>query len=625
VKINEIESESDWVEIANFGTVSVDVSGWSIVFEDTALAGHTFTFGGNVTIAPGDFLIVRESTSSLPGACTQLFDPSNIPYHDREASLNLRDAASNSIDFVIFALNNETIDLTLPTGGWTGPIVTGVSGFNNLIRIAASDTNTASDWNVTNTSTSCALNPGQVAYNCTGCGDGICNVTQGENATSCCVDCSTACLTCISTTISLNASGIAVLSPASVGAATKVNNILSVSKQLFNCSDIGVQTVIVTATNGNASSSCNASVTVTPLAAPFSPTGSAPGAIKIVAITDTTCNSAGSDAVYLYNTGIAPVDIGGWRVRASGIDNFNHLISTGTVVEALSQFVMSDTGACNGQDWGNEDFQSLDDDGQVWIEDASGNQVDYVSFEGTGAPCSTTNAFAGQWSGGCVVGPNSGNAVIFRSSPTDTNTAADWSTGTCPFTKGCYTGSVPAPAVCPLNRTLNCTNIYVQEPIDPQQLEACANFTVSYSKTNNSLVAPGTTALTANITRQNGTVLGTCSWSITSAPPPVLTCVNAQASPSQTIIPGINPSFGTATSNCPSLTVSINGSTSPQSTVLPVGSTTYLINATDPSGSWATCNFTITVAAQPNTGGFCRSCNDPVGHPCEPHEVLHFC
>ncbi|HXH35968.1 MAG TPA: lamin tail domain-containing protein [Plantibacter sp.] len=94
IRINEIDSQPfDWVEFFNPGTAALDISGYEI--RDNS-DDHRWQFLPGTSIAPGEFLVVEESTIGLSGGSEVAFrDPIGIGSADE---IRLFDASGTLLD-----------------------------------------------------------------------------------------------------------------------------------------------------------------------------------------------------------------------------------------------------------------------------------------------------------------------------------------------------------------------------------------------------------------------------------------------------------------------------------------------------------------------------------------------
>lgn len=132
VRINEIHTGPDWIEICNLGSVTVDLSGWNLLyFEDTGNPGGSlYAFPGSpgsgaVVLAPDECLVVTDSQSLaypvVPPGTLLFYFGSNILWNSGEAgSCLLADENGNGVDY--FAFGNPNLMLApFEVGALVGP------------------------------------------------------------------------------------------------------------------------------------------------------------------------------------------------------------------------------------------------------------------------------------------------------------------------------------------------------------------------------------------------------------------------------------------------------------------------------------------------------------------------
>lgn len=163
VVINEcFTGGTDWVEILNSGSTTVDVSGWTATM--TRDSGSTsVTFPANTMLAPGEFLMITESSTNptLPGGVTRILSSNIIWVVNGDGTCALNDAAGVGVDFVLFG--GATV---LPPGNPLSPFSGSINNNTDfLARNSDVDTDDASDWTVSTSGTPAAVNPGQTQTN----------------------------------------------------------------------------------------------------------------------------------------------------------------------------------------------------------------------------------------------------------------------------------------------------------------------------------------------------------------------------------------------------------------------------------------------------------------------------
>jgi len=95
----------EWVELANDGTESISLSGWTLKTQD---AGMSVPLSGS--IAAGEFYLIERAT---PSAC-----PDPVPGIDADLSRTFGGGLSNAGEILILASGSTEIDRIDASGGW---------------------------------------------------------------------------------------------------------------------------------------------------------------------------------------------------------------------------------------------------------------------------------------------------------------------------------------------------------------------------------------------------------------------------------------------------------------------------------------------------------------------------
>jgi hypothetical protein len=191
------------------------------------------------------------------------------------------------------------------------------------------------------------LSLSQTSFNCGDLGSNTVTMTATDfyGNTSTCVsnvtvtDNMAPSLTCMNTTVQLNASGIASIAAADVSASTSDNcgtSVLSIDKSSFNCNETGLNPVTLTASDGNGNTStCLAIVTVSDGSAPnalcknatiyLDASGS--GSITVNDINNGSNDACGISNISVSQTSFGCADVGNNTVTLTVTDN-NNLTST---------------------------------------------------------------------------------------------------------------------------------------------------------------------------------------------------------------------------------------------------------------------------------------------------------
>ncbi|GGL80253.1 hypothetical protein GCM10009706_18490 [Curtobacterium citreum] len=93
--INEVESnadDTDWVELVNTSSASIDLSGWRFLDSDSSHAAYVLPQGS--TIAAGGYLVVDQETTTRPGFDFGLGGADAVRLYDPSGALTLRYAWS---------------------------------------------------------------------------------------------------------------------------------------------------------------------------------------------------------------------------------------------------------------------------------------------------------------------------------------------------------------------------------------------------------------------------------------------------------------------------------------------------------------------------------------------------
>ena len=168
VIINEIDmGPTDWLELHNTGVAAVNLNGWQVLVSgdnNGAAVTASFTFG-NVSIAPGEFIVVTENSALsapvVPPGTQILYFGGNIFWHSFNVgsggTCTLTDGV-NGIDTVnwLSPLNSNPV----PPANFS-PSIGGPLTGNVLYRTNLGATSTAADWVSDGNNTAGAFNPGQ--------------------------------------------------------------------------------------------------------------------------------------------------------------------------------------------------------------------------------------------------------------------------------------------------------------------------------------------------------------------------------------------------------------------------------------------------------------------------------
>jgi PKD repeat protein len=139
VKINEVNTNLDYIEICNLDSVPVDISGWSVIyFEDTQVPlGSVFFFPALTILQPDECIVLTDSNTlawpTVPAGTQILYYGVNIFWNTGEAgSALLTDSNANGIDYYAHGNPNQFLTplegaaffpagtpLGIPTTDWT--------------------------------------------------------------------------------------------------------------------------------------------------------------------------------------------------------------------------------------------------------------------------------------------------------------------------------------------------------------------------------------------------------------------------------------------------------------------------------------------------------------------------
>ncbi len=167
--INEVATGAlDWIEVANLGTSTVNLSGYRLyaAWGTSTLATSNNTLFGAVSLAPGQVLVVTEtanlSTPTTPAGVTKIYSGFAIGYATTgtgaaSGCASLVNPSGVSVDIVSWGLASNASFLF--GGTFTGVPYQPTAG--NFGRTGNTDTNASSDWIAASTVTPGALNPGQ--------------------------------------------------------------------------------------------------------------------------------------------------------------------------------------------------------------------------------------------------------------------------------------------------------------------------------------------------------------------------------------------------------------------------------------------------------------------------------
>ena len=224
-----------------------------------------------------------------------------------------------------------------------------------------------------------------------------------------------------------------------------------------------------------------------------------------------------------------------------------------------------------------------------------GATVNYsmTSTDNCAGAASTLTLLGGPASG--AVFPVATTTVSYRATDPSGNSAS------CSFTVRVNDTQLPA-ITCPANQTLSNTpgvcfaTVIYTTPTPSDNCAVSSNVVVSGQPSGTGFPV-GTTTVTYRATDPSGNS-ATCSFTVTvnDTQLPAITCPSNQTMSNNTNVCGATTTYSTPTTsdNC---TVSSNVLVSGQAsgTVFPIGATTVIYRATDPSSNSATCSFTVTV------------------------------
>jgi len=158
VGINEINTGfSDYIELYNNGP-SIDMTGWYIEMYDSNTLAANYTFPNGWMFNSHQIVVLHELTGT--DTSTDLYAVVNIVFHDRPIAVGLFDDNGANIDW--FETINHTLDI--PSDAvWINDTDIYINQ-NIASRINNIDTDRASDWKISASSSEGFLNPGQIPF-----------------------------------------------------------------------------------------------------------------------------------------------------------------------------------------------------------------------------------------------------------------------------------------------------------------------------------------------------------------------------------------------------------------------------------------------------------------------------
>ncbi|MBX7240958.1 MAG: HYR domain-containing protein [Bacteroidia bacterium] len=391
---------------------------------------------------------------------------------------------------------------------------------------------------------------------------------------------------CQDITVQLDATGNIIITPAQVDNGSTDNcgiTGMSVSPNAFDCSNIGVNIVTLTASDANGNTAtCNANVTVqdnTPpsmicqnLTVQLDNTGNV--SITAAQVDNGSSDACGISGLSLTPTGFTCANIGANTVTLTATDVNGNTASCSATVTVQDNVVPN--ALCQ-----NLTVQ-LDNTGNASITAA---QIDNGSNDNCGVA-------------GISVSPNQFTcANLGNNTVTLTVTDVNGNTATCNATVTIQDLIAPVLSGCPSNISQNNDSGLCGASVTWTLPTVSDNCPAVLSSTHNpgDFFALGSTTVTYTATDASGNT-ATCSFSVTISDnenPVIVNCpsnISANANANcQAVVNWTAPAF---TDNCPGGTLSssiLSGST------FALGTSTVVYTATDAAGNTTTCSFDVTV------------------------------
>ncbi|MEM6270199.1 MAG: HYR domain-containing protein, partial [Bacteroidota bacterium] len=513
-------------------------------------------------------------------------------------SFTCADVGSNSVTLTVTDVNSNvstctstvTVEDNIAPNAVCQSVTVQLDAAGNA-SIVASDI----DGGSTDNCSIASISANQTAFTCANVGNNpvTLSVTDVNGNVSTCIasvvvqDNAAPVVTCQNITVALNSSGIATITPASVGSATDnctANPTLSIDNNIFTCSDVGPNNVTVTATDvNNNASTCIAVVTVEDNTPPTALCANATvqldasgnGSISAAQINNGSSDNCGISGFSLNTTSFTCADVG-----------------ANTVVLTVTD-VNGNTSTCSGS---------------VTVEDNVAPTAVCQSLTvqlGTGSSVSITAADVdGGSSDNCgiaslAVSPNSfGCANVGQNTVTLTVTDVNGNTATCNSTVTVVDSSAPT-AVCQ-NATVQLDG-FGNASITPADVDGgsgdnCGgNVSLSVSPSSFTCADLGANTVTLTVTDPfNNTSTCTATVTVEDNVAPTALCqpviVQLNGSGSATI--AASDVDGGSSDNCSVASLSLSQTSFG---CADVGANAVTLTVTDGSSNTSTCTATVTV------------------------------